>query len=89
MKITRVKTYAAVSAEWKNWLFVKVVTDSEICGLAEATINGFTATTESAVHELAHFYVGKDPLQVNSIASAIINTIADTGHIHRMGHGGH
>ena len=83
MKITKVETYA-VGAGWKNWLFVKVITDSGTYGIAEATINGFTATTEAAVHELAHFVVGKDPLQVNSIANAIIHTIADTGHIHRM-----
>ncbi len=83
MKIVKVETYA-VSAGWKNWLFVKVLTDSNTYGVAEATINGFTATTETAIHELAHFAIGKDPLQVNSIAAGIINTIADAGHIHRM-----
>ena len=72
MKIVDIETYA-VSAGWKNWLFVKVIADSDVYGIAEATINGFTATTETAVHELAHFVIGKDPLQVNSspIASSI------------------
>lgn len=83
MKITRIETYP-VSAGWKNWLFVKVCTDSGVHGISEATVNGFTATTETAVHELAHFVVGKDPQQVNAIANAIITTIADVGHIHRM-----
>jgi galactonate dehydratase len=83
MKIIDIETYT-VSAGWKNWLFVKVITDSDTYGIAEATINGFTATTEKAVHELAHFVIGRDPLQVNSIASGIINTIADAGHIHRL-----
>lgn len=83
MKITKVETYT-VSAGWKNWLFVKVCTDSDVYGISEATINGFTATTETAVHELAHFVVGKDPRQVNAIANAIITTIADVGHIHRL-----
>jgi len=83
MKIVKIETYA-VSAGWKNWLFIKLLTDSGIYGISEATINGFTATTEAAVHELAHFVIGKDPLQVNSIAYHIINTIADAGHIHRM-----
>ena len=50
----------------------------------EATINGFVAATETAVHELSHFAIGKDPRQVNAIANAIITTIADIGHIHRM-----
>jgi galactonate dehydratase len=83
VKITSIETYP-VSAGWKNWLFVKVCTDSGVHGIGEATINGFTATTETAVHELAHFVVGKDPRQVNAIANAIITTIADVGHIHRM-----
>lgn len=83
MKITKIETYA-VGAGWKNWLFVKVCTDSGVYGISEATINGFIAATETAVHELAHFAIGKDPRQVNSIANTIITTIADIGHIHRM-----
>jgi galactonate dehydratase len=83
VKITSIKTYS-VSAGWKNWLFVKVCTDTDVYGISEATINGFIATAEAAVHELAHFVVGKDPLQVNAVANAIISTVADVGHIHRM-----
>lgn len=83
MKITEIKTYA-VSAGWKNWLFVKLLTDSGIYGIGEATINGFIATTEAAVHELAHFVIGKDPRQVNAAANAIIGPIQDAGHIHRL-----
>jgi galactonate dehydratase len=83
VKITSIETYP-VSAGWKNWLFVKVCTDSGVHGISEATINGFIATTETAIHELSHFVIGKDPRQVNAIANAIITTIADVGHIHRM-----
>jgi galactonate dehydratase len=83
VKITKVETYA-VGAGWKNWLFVKVCTDEGVHGISEATINGFIATTEAAVHELAHFVVGKDPRQINALANAVISTIADTGHIHRL-----
>ena len=54
MKITGIETYT-VSAGWKNWLFIKVLTDTELYGIAEATINGFIKTTEAAVHELKHF----------------------------------
>lgn len=83
MKITKLETYA-VSAGWKNWLFVKVCTDNGFYGIGEATINGFIAATETAVHELAHFVLGKDPQQVNAVANAIISPIADVGHIHRL-----
>ena len=83
MKITKIETYI-VSAGWKNWLFVKVLTDSELYGIGEATLNGFPKTTEAAIHELEHLIIGKDPCYVRSIASTIINTIQDAGHIHRM-----
>ncbi len=83
MKITQVETYP-VSVGWKNWLFVKVFTDAGVYGIGEATINGFAATTETAVHELSHLYIGKDPRQVNAIAQRIITTVADVGHVHRM-----
>ncbi len=83
MKITQVETYA-VGAGWKNWLFVRVSTDAGVHGISEATINAFTATTETAIHELAHFVIGQDPRQVNAIADKLISTVADVGHIHRM-----
>ncbi len=83
MKITDIETYS-VSAGWKNWLFIKVLTDSDVYGIAEATINGFIKTTEAAVHELKHFAVGRDPFEVTAIANKIIGSIQDAGHIHRM-----
>lgn len=83
MKITEIETYT-VSAGWKNWLFIRVLTDGGLYGIGEATINGFIKTTEAAVHELAHFAIGKDPLQVNAVAEAIITPIQDAGHIHRL-----
>jgi galactonate dehydratase len=83
MKIVKVETHA-VGAAWKNWLFVKVITDDGMYGISEATINGFIRTTEAAVHELEHLVVGRDPRQVNAIARGVIKTIQDAGHIHRL-----
>jgi|GEM_PF-2514574 L-alanine-DL-glutamate epimerase-like enolase superfamily enzyme len=54
MKITAIETYP-VGAGWKNWLFVRVITDGDgLYGVSEATINGFIKTTEAAIDELAH-----------------------------------
>jgi len=83
MKITRIETYT-VSAGWKNWLFLKVCTDTDYYGIGEATINGFIKTTEAAIHELEHFVIGRDPREITSIARKIISTIQDAGHIHRL-----
>jgi galactonate dehydratase len=86
MKITDIETYT-VSVDWKNWLFIKVRTDTEFYGVGEATINGFIKTTEAAVHELKHFAIGRDPCEVTSIAQRIITSIQDAGHIHRLAMG--
>lgn len=83
MKIIDIET-VTVSAGWKNWLFIRVITDTEIYGVGEATINGFIKTTEACVHELKHFAIGRDPREVTAIAQKIISTIQDAGHIHRL-----
>src|ERR1700761_8076641 len=83
MKITRVETFT-VSAGWKNWLFIKLLTDTDYYGIGEATMNGFIKTTEAAVHELKHLAIGRDPSDVTSVARKIIGTIQDAGHIHRL-----
>ncbi|MEZ4667458.1 MAG: mandelate racemase/muconate lactonizing enzyme family protein [Anaerolineae bacterium] len=83
MKITDIETYT-VSAGWKNWLFIKVLTDANVYGIGEATINGFIKTTEAAVHELKHLVIGIDPRDVTAVALKIIGTIQDAGHIHRL-----
>lgn len=83
MKIIDIETYT-VSAVWKNWLFIRVVTDEGVYGVGEATINGFIKATESAVHELKHFAIGRDPREVTAISRKIIETIQDAGHIHRL-----
>ena len=83
MKITDIETYT-VSASWKNWLFIRVMTDEGVHGIGEATINGFIKTTETCVHELKHLVVGMDPREVTAVAQKIITTMADVGHIHRL-----
>lgn len=83
MRITDIETIT-VSAGWKNWLFIRVLTDSEWYGIGEATINGFIRTTEAAVHELKHYAIGQDPRQITTIARKIIGSIQDAGHIHRL-----
>jgi galactonate dehydratase len=84
MKITAIETYP-VGAGWKNWLFVRVMTDEDgLYGVSEATINGFIKTTEAAISELAHLAIGRDPRNVNAIAEEVIGTVQDAGHIHRL-----
>ena len=83
MKITAIETYT-VGVEWKNWLFLRVLTDEGLHGIGEATMNGFIKTTEAAIHELKHFAIGKDPRQIVALTAALLETIQDGGHIHRL-----
>lgn len=83
MKIVDVETYA-VGAGWKNWLFVKVLTDAGIHGVGEGTLNGFIRTTEAGVRELKHLAVGQDPRNINALAKRMLDSVSlDGGHIHR------
>ena len=43
MKIARVETYL-VGAGWKNWLFVRVVTDEGLWGIGEGTFYWLAGT---------------------------------------------
>lgn len=83
MRIKAVETYL-VGAGWKNWLFVKVLTDEGLYGLGEATLNGFGRTCEAAVRELESLVVGEDPTHVREVSAALYERVSNEGgHIHR------
>jgi galactonate dehydratase len=83
MKITAIETIV-VGAVWKNWLFVRVHTDSKIYGIGEGTLNGFIDTTATAVRELEKFAIGQDPRNINALSKRLLDSISlDGGHIHR------
>lgn len=83
MKIIGVETFT-VGAGWKNWLFVRLHTDTGLTGLGEGTLNGFIRTTEAAVRELEHFVIGADPRRITALAKRMLDGVSlDGGHIHR------
>ena len=83
MRITGIETYA-VGAGWKNWLFVKVLTDAGLHGIGEGTLNGFIRTTEAGVRELEHLVIGEDPRRIRLLAKRLLDSVSlDGGHIHR------
>ena len=83
MKITAIET-CTVSAGWKNWLLLRLHTDSGLHGIGEGTLNGFIRTTETAVQELGHLAIGQDPRQVNRLSKRLMDSVSlDGGHIHR------
>lgn len=83
LKIVRVETYL-VGTCWKNWLFVRVLTDEGLHGVGEATLNGFGRTCEAAVHELEGIILGKDPRFVREVSGELYSRVSNEGgHVHR------
>ena len=82
MRITDVTTYL-VGNPWKNWLFVRVDTDEGIHGVGEGTVNGFSATVQTAIHELREAYIGLEPSQVDLLFQRMVHDVySDGGQIH-------
>jgi galactonate dehydratase len=60
MKITAVRPFLMRAVE-RNWLFVKVETDTELYGWGEASLELKERTVAQAVEDLEPFLLGEDP----------------------------
>ena len=67
MKIVDVKTLV-VGNPWKNWVFVKVLTDEGVHGVGEATGGLQAMPIAEAVREMRPLYLGRDPRNVADIS---------------------
>lgn len=65
MKITDVKTIIC-HAYRTNWVFVRVLTDSGISGVGEATLEYREHTICQAIEELKRYLIGKDPHNIEA-----------------------
>ena len=65
MKITQIKTFIC-HAYRTNWVFVKVITDSGLYGVGEATLEYREPTVVQAIKELERYLVGKDPHNIEA-----------------------
>jgi galactonate dehydratase len=61
MKITEIRT-TIMWAGLRNWVVVKVLTDSDIYGWGEATLEGKEETVCTAIKQLGQRLIGEDPL---------------------------
>jgi galactonate dehydratase len=61
MKITEIRTTISW-AGLRNWVIVKILTDSEIYGWGEATLEGKEETVIAAIKQLGQSLIGEDPL---------------------------
>lgn len=65
MKVTQIKTLIC-HAYRTNWVFVKVITDSGLYGVGEATLEYREPTVVQAIKELERYLVGKDPHNIEA-----------------------
>lgn len=61
MKITEIRT-TVMWAGLRNWVIVKVLTDSDLYGWGEATLENKEETVCAAVKQLGQALIGEDPL---------------------------
>jgi galactonate dehydratase len=61
MKITEIRS-TIMWAGLRNWVIVKVLTDSDLYGWGEATLEGKEETVCAAVKQLGEALIGEDPL---------------------------
>jgi galactonate dehydratase len=60
VKITRVETFLVRP----RWLFCRIETDDGVVGWGEPVVEGRAEVVRAAVHVLAEYLVGKDPLRI-------------------------
>ena len=65
MKVTQIKTFIC-HAYRTNWVFVKVITDSGLYGVGDATLEYREPTVVQAIKELERYLVGKDPHNIEA-----------------------
>jgi galactonate dehydratase len=81
LKIVDVETYL-VGNPWKNWVFVKLLTDSGIYGIGEGSLGHLSKTVETAIHEMKPFILGLEVFQTEMLVSRLSrNVYADGGQI--------
>src|SRR5947208_16181489 len=60
MLVSRIETFLVAP----RWLFCRVETDDGHVGWGEPVVEGRAETVRAAVHELAGYLIGRDPLRI-------------------------
>ncbi|MFQ3683851.1 galactonate dehydratase [Roseiflexus sp.] len=65
MKITGMQFFV-VDADWRDWIFVKIITDEGVTGVGEATLPGQESAVVAILHDIKSYLLGKDPFQIEN-----------------------
>jgi len=81
MKITSIKTYV-VGNPWKNWLFVRVETNTGLHGIGEGSLGHLNQSVEGAIRDITPMLLGWDPFDIEAMVQKVTRDIyADGGQI--------
>lgn len=81
MRIAEIRTYL-VGNPWKNWVFVKLITDEGIHGIGEGSLGHLSKTVETAIHEMKPFVLGLEVFQTELLVTRLNRHVyADGGQI--------
>jgi galactonate dehydratase len=60
-----------VDASWRNWVFLRIETDTDIVGFGECTVEGREHAVEGAVKDMARRLLGRDPRRIRDISDLV------------------
>ena len=70
MKIVDITVWK-VDASWRNWVFLRVETDTDLVGYGECTVEGREHAVEGAVKDMSRRLVGRDPRRVRDLSDLL------------------
>lgn len=69
---------------WKNWVFLRLLTDDGYEGVGECSLNGLAKTTAACMEELSRYFLGKRPEEYATITQRMLTDLySDAGQLHR------
>jgi galactonate dehydratase len=66
MKITDIEVHHAGNP-WKNWLFVRVLTDAGIHGVGEGSLGHLNHSVSGAIRDMRDQIIGRDPFDIERL----------------------
>src|SRR5216684_4224079 len=81
MRIVDIETHL-VGNPWKNWVFLRLLTDEGIHGIGEGSLGHLSKTVETAIHEIKPLILGLEVFQTELLVTRLLRHVyADGGQI--------
>src|SRR5438094_10458287 len=78
MRIVDIETHL-VGNPWKNWVFVRLITDEGIHGIGEGALGHLFQTVETAIHEIKPLILGLEVFQTELLVARLQRPVSAGG----------